>query len=138
MARIDLDVIWKSEEALQRCMQDLGLGSQFRLGNVLEGEIDPTDIAYEQGVTGEHEPIVDQQADVFRSMPRCVDDLDTSITDADRPTIAERFVGEPDLCRRAEVKGRSKGSGEVTSRRTMVGMEVCLDHVGDTKPVATG
>ena len=62
-------------------MEPSGAITQLVGVDILEREVDPTDVTYEKSVTGKHEPVVDQEAYVLRCVTGGVDHAHAAVAD---------------------------------------------------------
>ena len=136
MPRIDLGFVGELEKSPKRCVKGLGSRSEFILVEFGQREVNPSYVTDEQGVAGQHEPVVDQHTNVLGSVARGVDDPHVPVTDVDHFAVDEWFEPESHVRPLAQTRGPIDAFGEFTRGGGMVGMYMGVQNVGDREAVS--
>ena len=140
MTGIDLDVVRQRHQLLVDAVVELG-GKVVGVGV----KVRPADGADEQRVAGQDEPrirtaakIGDEKADAVVAVPRRVNDFDARIAEFDFLAVVEGFERKRNVRRLIQLIGRADFRRQRPPARTVIGVDVGVDHVGDAHALGRG
>ncbi len=113
--------------------------------NGVNGEVRASDIAHEEGVSGEDGPRViatggvdTREARVLRAMPRQVDRLQANAPEVNHRAVGQWIMRELGICQGAHVHHGASGLMKAAAPRHVIGMCMGLDDVPNAHAVGGG
>ena len=127
MSGIDVCLVRELHQPLQRVEEPLGTLA------CVDGQVWSRRVADEEGISGENEPLADDECAVLRPVPRRVDNADPHRPDGELLSVLERLERKLRVRERMDVDRHAVLEGEPAVAGDVVGVRMGLEHPSDAQ-----